>query len=180
VTLYRTIVADPPWPYERGLTGVTRVGRELRQRGVENYYDTMPIRMIKALGVPDLADRTGCHLYLWTTNHHIRAAFDVMDAWGFTYKALLTWVKQGNIGLGYHWRNQTEHVLFGMMGSYRTSDRARTNVFAAPKTGHSSKPEAFYDIVESMSAGPYLELFARRNRLGWDTWGNEALEMVQL
>jgi N6-adenosine-specific RNA methylase IME4 len=177
---YRTIVADPPWPDAYRLTGVTRVGREFRERGIEAQYPTMSLAEIKSLPVIEFADTAGTHLYLWTTNLHIRESFEVLDAWGFRYKALLTWVKQGHLGLGHHWRNQTEHVLFGVLGSLRTHDRGQVNVFSAPKRGHSVKPEAFLDIVERMSPGPYLELFARRNRLGWDTWGNEALEMVEL
>jgi N6-adenosine-specific RNA methylase IME4 len=166
---YKTIVADPPWAVPYKLTGVTRVGRMKRDRSVA--YSTMSIEDIRALPVADLAERVGSHLYLWATNVHLREAFGVMEAWGFTYKTTLTWVKQGNIGLGKYFRSQTEHVLFGVMGSLATLSRTQRTFFEAPKAGHSVKPPAFMDIVEVCSPGPYVELFARQPRFGWDSWG---------
>lgn len=167
---YATIVADPPWPDEHKLTGVTRVSRQKRDRGIDAQYSTMTLDEIRDLPVADIA-ADDAHLYLWTTNLHLPVTFAVMDAWGFTYKALITWVKRGHLGLGYHWRNQTEHALFGVRGSLRTLDRGQVNYVEAHKSGHSRKPQAFMDIVERMSPGPYLELFAREPRIGWDSWG---------
>lgn len=168
---YRTIVADPPWPDDIKLTGVTRVGREVRDRSIDAQYSTMTLDEIADLPVADLADDEGSHLYLWTTNLHLFDSRAIMEAWGFEYKVLITWVKEGHLGLGYHFRTQTEHALFGVRGSLRTEDRAQKNIVTAAKRGHSVKPPAFMDMVERMSPSPYVELFSREPRLGWHSWG---------
>lgn len=168
---YSTIVADPPWAdIGSRLTGVTRVGREVRDRSIGGQYSTLGTAAICALPVSTLA-ADDAHLYLWVTNIHLRTGFEVMDAWGFTYKNILTWCKTGHLGLGRWFRTQTEHVLFGTRGSLPTNDRTQTTYFTAAKRGHSVKPPAFGDLVERCSPGPYLELFARAPRLGWDSWG---------
>lgn len=169
---YTTITADPPWDdISKQRTGVTRVGREVRDRSIRAQYGTLDTAAICALPVADLA-APDAHLYLWATNLGIRDAFAVMDAWGFTYKALLTWCKDGHLGLGRYFRNQTEQVLFGVRGSLPTADRSQVTYFHGPKRGHSVKPPIFGDLVERCSPGPYLELFARAPRLGWDSWGH--------
>jgi N6-adenosine-specific RNA methylase IME4 len=167
---YRTIVADPPWPDEHKLTGVTRVGRVKKERGIDAQYSTLSMDDIAALAVADLA-ADDAHLYLWTTNLHLRQTFNVMDAWGFSFRTVLTWCKTGHLGLGHYFRTNTEHVLFGVRGSLRTEDRCQGTWFQAPKRGHSVKPPQFADVVERTSPGPYVELFARQPRLGWDHWG---------
>lgn len=171
---YRTIVADPPWRYDGPMGIPTRVGRVTVNRGAESQYDTMTLSEIKALPVGALADDQ-CHLYLWVTNKFLRDGFDVMEAWGFTYRATLTWVKQGNLGLGFWFRNQTEHVLFGTRGpTMALADKGIRTYFEAKKLGHSVKPPEFFEIAEKASPGPRVELFARTAREGWDRWGNEA------
>lgn len=160
--IFRVVVADPPWQY----------GNKATRGAAEDHYATMTIAELCAL---DIEERTAedAHLYLWVTNGFLREGFDVLAAWGFTYKTCLTWVKP-QMGMGNYFRSSTEHVLFGVRGSLRTQDRALVNWFEAPRGRHSSKPDSFYDLVERASAGPYLELFARRRRLGWESWGNEA------
>lgn len=102
--------------------------------------------------------------------------------WGFEPKTLLTWVKsEAGSGLGWYFRGDTEHVLFAVRGSLPISAEARvSNVFRGKRGRHSQKPESFLDLVETVSPGPYLEMFARRQRLNWSTWGNEALEHVEI
>ncbi len=169
---YRCIVADPPWRYVGPMGIPTRVGRVTRNRGVVDQYDTMTIDEIAALPVSDLAAEQS-HLYLWVTNGFLRQGFDVLDAWGFTYKACLTWVKTGNLGLGFWFRNQTEHVLFGTRGpTMALADRGIRTHFEAAKRGHSVKPAEFFSLCERATPGPYVELFARQSRLGWDSWGH--------
>ena len=173
MSLYRTIVADPPWPYDNQSWGVGAVDSE---------YTTMTFEDIRDLPVAGLADRNA-HLYLWVTNAKL-LDYDyavLVNAWGFSYKTLLTWHKTACLGIGHYFRGETEHVLFCTRGrgTIEPATRAR-NWFDAPRGSHSAKPDAFYDLVERVSPGPYLELFARRQRLGWDTWGNEALEHVEL
>jgi N6-adenosine-specific RNA methylase IME4 len=193
---YATLVIDPPWRYGPGtLPPSTHGGRT-----AEDNYPTMTNRDILALPVGDLA-ADDAHLYLWVTNPRLYGERDddsinpndLMKAWGFVYKTCLTWVKR-QVGLGFYFRGKTEHVLFGVRGRLPVPpSNRRPNVFetecdgdglafVAPRGpgGHSSKPDVFYDLVEATSPGPYLELFARRQRLGWATWGNEAFQDVAL
>jgi N6-adenosine-specific RNA methylase IME4 len=165
---YRTIVADPPWRYANGA---------IPQGGVKHQYSTLPWQDIAALPVEDYA-ADAAHLYLWVTNPQLIDGhpFEVMEAWGFRYVTMLTWQKLGPIGLGYYFRGETEHVLFGVRGKLRLRTKSASNHFAASKGAHSVKPDRFYELVERASPGPYLELFARRRRYGWDVMGNEAPE----
>jgi N6-adenosine-specific RNA methylase IME4 len=159
-TTFSTIVIDPPWRYENTIT----------RGAAEDHYPTMSMDELAALEMPAADD---AHLYLWVTNGFLREGFDLMDAWGFTYKACLTWCKP-QIGMGNYFRNSTEHVYFGLKGSLPTNANNVPTWFVADRTRHSAKPECFYDLVEMSSPGPRLEMFARRRRLGWHTWGNEA------
>lgn len=172
--LYRTVVADPPWRY----------GNTSTRGAAENHYPTMTIEELCDLETNGrrVADCVAddAHLYLWVTNNFLREAFAVLDAWGFAYKTCLTWVKP-QMGMGNYFRGSTEHILFGVRGSLRTAERNLVNWFEAPRAKHSAKPDCFYDLVEKASPGPYLELFARRARLGdWHYWGNESLESAEM
>ena len=140
----------------------------------------MTVDEIAALDVRALAERD-CHLYIWTINAYLRDTYSIAEAWGFKPSTLLTWCKRPNgIGLGGAYSTTTEHVLFCRRGTLAAKTRVDSTWYAWPRGPHSAKPEAFLDLVEQVSPGPYLELFARRNRLGWDTWGNECLEHVQV
>ncbi len=108
---------------------------------------------------------------MWAPVAKVPDALEVCSAWGFRYVGLLTWVKRG-LGLGTWWRVSTEHIVFGVRGSLRTAPNLR-NWFEAARTRHSAKPEAFYELVEQASPAPYLDLFARGERPGWQVWGNE-------
>jgi N6-adenosine-specific RNA methylase IME4 len=102
---------------------------------------------------------------------------EMMARWGFVYVTVLTWHKLGAPGMGWYFRGDTEHVLFGVKGKLGIPASERvSNHFAAAKSRHSAKPDRFYEIVERVSPEPRLELFARRRRFGWDVWGNEAPE----
>lgn len=174
---YRTIVADPPWAYSSAR--ITTTGKQRRAEALA-HYATMPLEDICALPIADLAE-DDAHLYLWVTNPLLFWAEKVINAWGFEYKTIITWEKQGTLGMGFHFRNQTEHVMFATRGKLPIPpDKRVKTIFQAPKKAHSQKPELFYDIVERVSPGPYLELFARRNRFNWDTWGNESLEHIEI
>jgi N6-adenosine-specific RNA methylase IME4 len=182
------IIADPPWQY----------GNTATRAAARGHYKTLSIgqlcgdellpdgtNLVKEVVRPKAADRA--HLYLWTTAGHLPQAFRVMEAWGFTYKTYLVWVKP-QMGLGNYFRVSTELVLFGIRGEMRTRDMALMNWFEARRGKHSAKPQKFYDLVTKASPGPYLELFARcdranqlegtcqcsRCRLGWEVWGNQA------
>ena len=183
---YRTIVADPPWPYAgEGAPGASSPKKNGEMdKSAKLPYPSMKLRDIEAIEPPSEDD---AHLYLWTTNAFLDPAFDVTRAWGFTPKTVLTWTKvhqtdplRVSMKVGYYFRGATEHCLFGVRGSLRTQVWNLPTGYLWPRLPHSVKPDAFFDLVEQASPGPYLELFARRNRLGWDTWGNESLEMVTL
>ena len=172
---FRTVLADPPWRFSNFGGRVAPESKRLFK------YPTLGIDEIAALPVAEAAD-TPAHLYLWVPNALVREGLRVLEAWGFEYMTNLVWKKTtaaGDLhrgGMGWYFRNATELVLFGVRGkSPRTlaPARAQPNLFEAPRTGHSQKPDDFYDLVERCSPGPYLELFARRPRAGWSQWGNE-------
>jgi N6-adenosine-specific RNA methylase IME4 len=171
---YRCIVADPPWhlPPTGPRTGNGWPGTE----GFHSVlpYPTMTLDEITALPVADLA-ADGAHLYLWTINRYVEASYAVARAWGFEPSTLITWAKPPRgLGLGGPWVLTTEHVLFCRRGSLKATGRIDSTWHAFPRRGHSRKPDEFLDLVEQVSPGPYVELFARRPREGWTVWGNEA------
>lgn len=165
---YATIVIDPPWDW-----GDEGDGDQLGRARPD--YATMSIDQLAALDVAKLAD-DDCHIYLWITNRSLPKGFRLLEAWGFRYVTMLTWVKP-SFGMGNYFRGQTEHVLFGVRGSQPLKRRDAATVFHAPRgpAGHSSKPPQFLELVESCSPGPYLEMFSRSHRDGWVTWGENAL-----
>ena len=145
-----------------------------------NRYSTMTLEEIKTLPVADVCTENA-HLYLWIPNALIQYGLDVMEAWGFKYKTNLIWYKirkdggPDRRGVGFYFRNVTEIVLFGVKGSMRTLQPGRSmpNIVSSRKREHSRKPDELYEVIEQCSPGPYLELFARTKRAGWDVWGNE-------
>jgi N6-adenosine-specific RNA methylase IME4 len=171
---YRTIVADPPWQVGRGPEWSSN------GRSRDLPYPTMTIEDIAALPVMGLA-QDEAHLYLWTINAYIENAYEITRRWGFKPSTLLTWCKQPHgIGLGGSYILTTEHILFARRGVLPAGERVPSTWWEWPRGIHSTKPEAFLDMVERVSPSPRIELFARRNRLGWDTWGHESLNHVQL
>jgi N6-adenosine-specific RNA methylase IME4 len=177
---YRTILADPPWDVHQKPRSTSPETGWSRVKPAGNHYPVMPLDAIRALPARNYAD-DNAHLWLWVTNATIHMGRDVMEAWGFSYRSCLTWVKYGvTPGLGMYLRNQTEHLLLGIRGSAPIQFRSQATWFVAPRQEHSHKPEEQYAIVERCSPGPYLELFARRRRPGWDVWGNEVSSDVDL
>jgi N6-adenosine-specific RNA methylase IME4 len=162
---YRTILADPPWQMNQ--TG---------NRGASRHYPLMSLDRICALPLKRFSAEDA-HLWLWVTNADILQQVQVMEAWGFSYRSCLTWIKP-RFGLGFYLRNQTEHLLFGVRGHAPVQFRGQGTWFYAPLQDHSHKPEEAYAIIERLSPGPRLELFARRKRPGWDAWGNEIMPDV--
>jgi N6-adenosine-specific RNA methylase IME4/ParB-like chromosome segregation protein Spo0J len=153
---FQVIVADPPWRYDSGGS---------------LPYPTMDIEEIKAMPVGEIADDNAI-LWLWTTNAHLRVAFDVVAAWGFEYRTLLTWVKD-RMGTGEWLRGQTEHCMLAIRGKPVFLHGNHTTVLQAARREHSRKPEEFYVLVEAISPGGKLDLFARQARKGWHVFGNE-------
>lgn len=167
---YRTIYADPPW-HEKG-------GGKIK-RGADRHYPLMRTEDVMALPIEQIADESGCHLYLWATNNFLPDALKVMEAWGFRYVTTITWFK-----LGQYFRGRTEHCLFGVKGKlpYKILNGKRqqgVTGFISPKGRHSEKPEEMRKMIEVVSYGPSIELFARKKTDGWDAWGNEICETIQ-
>lgn len=159
-TQYRTILADPPWDIQ-----------QQGGRGADRHYPLMSLERIKAMPIAELA-APDSHCWLWVTNATLRAGYDVLEAWGFVPRSPLTWIKP-RLGLGNYLRNATEHLILGTRGNAPVQFRAQPTWMFAPLQDHSHKPEEQYAVIERISGGPYLELFARRRQPGWDAWGNE-------
>lgn len=179
---YRTIVVDPPWHYESWPGAMSESSNRVASGDVpfgirkRIDYPTLTIEAITALPLRELAHPDGCHLYLWTTNRYLPDAMNIVRAWGFRYSQLLIWAKTPmGLGPGGTFAQNAEYVVFARRGSLRHQRRLDSVWFNWPRTTvHSKKPEHFLDMVEQVSPGPYVELFARRHRMGWDVWGNES------
>ncbi|MFJ9781076.1 MT-A70 family methyltransferase [Amycolatopsis sp. NPDC101161] len=160
---FRTILVDPPWDVlQKGSYGAGR------------HYQLMTLDSIKAMPIGDLAEDSA-HLWLWVTNATLRDGYDVAESWGFTVRSPLTWVKF-HLGLGRYLRNSTEHLLLATRGKAPVRFRSQPTWLNAPVQDHSHKPEEQYALIERVSPGPYLELFARRrppSNADWSVWGNE-------
>jgi N6-adenosine-specific RNA methylase IME4 len=168
---YSCIVADPPWQLD---TGPDVMGGTGEQGHDQLSYAQMSLDAIAALDVGAIA-APNAHLYLWTTNRYIEAAYDIARAWGFKPSELLTWCKQPRgIGLGDTFRHTTEFILFARRGSLTSRQIIDRTHFDWPRGKHSVKPQAFYELVESVTPPPYLDMFARRARPQWTVWGAEA------
>lgn len=185
--MYGTIVIDPPWPYRNRddnafPTALVKDGSRRQYRASSHMrYGSMSISELAALPLTQWVGGEA-HLYVWTTNSFLVEAHDLVRAWGFDYKTMITWGKTQDDGepsrkMGFWYRSATEHCLFATRGQLRLTDAvpAPSTLFLHRRLPHSVKPEAFYDMVERYSPGPFLDVFSRRARLGWDTWGAEAL-----
>lgn len=173
---FATILADPPWQFQN------RTGKMAPEHKRLNRYGTMNLNDILALPVSQISADTA-HLYLWVPNALLPEGLRVLEAWGFQYKSNLIWHKvrkdggPDGRGVGFYFRNTTELILFGVKGkNARTlaAGRSQVNIIRSMKREHSRKPDELYEIIESCSPTPRLELFARGSRHGWATWGNQA------
>jgi N6-adenosine-specific RNA methylase IME4 len=173
---FHTVLADPPWQFQNKTGKVAPEHKRLAR------YGTMTLDEIAALPVHRLVTDPA-HLYLWVPNALLPEGLRVMQAWGFQYKSNIVWHKvrkdggPDGRGVGFYFRNVTELVLFGVRGkSARTlsAGRRQVNFLATRKREHSRKPDELYPIIEACSPGPFLELFARGPRKGWNVWGNQA------
>ena len=167
LTVFGTILADPPWP--QPMAGKYKSRKHGRPDKLP--YKTMTVEDIAALSVPQLADHAA-HLYLWTTAGFLREAFEVIDAWGFVYKTNMVWVKP-QMGIGNYVRLSHEHLMIGLKGKTRTKGSSQKSWIEANRTKHSRKPEEFRAAIESMSDGPYLEMYGRQPIASWVVYGNQ-------
>lgn len=160
---FRTIYADPPWPYQN---------RAARGAAAKHYevlsLDAICREPVTQLAYPD------SHLHLWTTNGFLREAFTVIDAWQFTYKSCFVWIKP-QLGAGNYWRVGHEFLLFALRGSCPFLNHAEPSWLIHPRTEHSKKPEIVRQRIETVSPGPYLEVYGREAFLNseWTVYGNQ-------
>jgi N6-adenosine-specific RNA methylase IME4 len=159
--IFDVILADPPWEYY------------LQKRGSTlGHYEAQPTEDIRKLKIPSADNAV---LFLWATNPKLEEALEVMKAWGFQYKTNLVWVKD-KIGTGYYFRGQHELLFLGTKGNMGVPEEQNrpSSVLNAPRTEHSEKPLEVYKLIETMyPVGKRLELYARKKREGWESWGNE-------
>jgi N6-adenosine-specific RNA methylase IME4/ParB-like chromosome segregation protein Spo0J len=170
---YSVIYADPPWSFDAW----SGAGKD---RAAENHYPTMSQAEIEALSVGSLA-ADDCALFLWCVMPQLPEALRAIEAWGFSYKTCaFVWVKQTRdeekfaTGMGYWTRANAELCLLATRGSPQRLNADVHQVVFSPRLEHSEKPEEVAARIERLVSGPYIELFARKNRGGWDAWGNQA------
>jgi N6-adenosine-specific RNA methylase IME4 len=173
---FGAILADPPWQFQN------KTGKVAPEHHRLSRYATLTLDDIGRLPVAQVAAGVA-HLYLWVPNALLPEGLAVMEAWGFRYKSNIVWHKvrkdggSDGRGVGFYFRNVTELVLFGVRGrNARTlaAGRRQVNYLSSRKREHSRKPDELYPIIEACSPGPFLELFARGVRPGWETWGHQA------
>ncbi len=176
---YAAILADPPWAFE------TYSGPAVPARG-EQPYKTLSTDMLCGMPVEDMAARDSV-LFLWVTWPMLLAGLEVISAWGFKYKTCaFAWMKadgtQLNMfpehysvraGMGYWTMSNSEVCLLATRGKPKRLNADVRQGIIEPRREHSRKPDEIYRRIERLVAGPYLELFARQTRIGWDSWGNE-------
>ena len=175
---FGTVLADPPWRFQN------RTGKVAPEHRRLSRYETLSVEEIADLPIANHV-KDVAHCYLWVPNALLPAGLDVLSSWGFEYKTNLIWHKvrkdggSDGRGVGFYFRNVTELILFGIRGKgARTLEagRRQVNLIATRKREHSRKPDEQYEIIESCSRGPYLELFGRGRRDGWTLWGNQACD----
>ena len=187
---FGTILADPPWSFsDKG----SRIAPDWKE---SHLYSTMSAREILDLPV-DLLAADSAHCYVWTTDVHLPLALSCLQHWGFVYKKTLVWVKRRSattpirctdadlsgefevmngplqIGMGHYYRSVKELCLFGTRGKAPAAVHNLPDVFEAPRTQHSVKPDRIHEWAEKLSPGPRVELFARRSKPGWEAWGDQ-------
>jgi len=174
---FNVIVADPPWRFESW-------SDKGKAKAADNHYETMGLDDIKRLPVADVA-ASDCLLLMWAVNPMLPQALDVMSAWGFRYKTLgfcwakasknsnPSWAPKWHMGLGYWTRANVEVCLLGTRGKPKRCSQGVRQLIVSPVREHSRKPDEFYERTMRLADGPYLEMFARQERKGWSTWGNE-------
>lgn len=172
---YGVIYADPPWLFRNWSAKGTG-------RNAVSHYDCLGINKLMALPIADLAARD-CVLFLWATDPLLHRAMQLISAWGFEYKTVgFYWIKLNAkpkhaadffTGLGYWTRANPEQCLMATRGKpVRIAKDVRRLVIESRRE-HSRKPDCIREHIERLVSGPYLELFARETKSGWDCWGDQ-------
>lgn len=175
---YAAIAIDPPWKFKR---------RSMKNASRLPPYRTMTFSEIKALPVQELAAKD-CVLFLWTTGPHLVESIEIMKAWGFKYSSLaFVWIKTNpnaghlfydrnsfHVGMGYTTRKNAEYCLLGRRGRPKRMSKKVQELIIEARREHSRKPEQFYERVLEYSAGPRADVFSREDRVGFDSFGDQA------
>jgi N6-adenosine-specific RNA methylase IME4 len=168
----RVLVADPPWEFNDVLPGPGR--------GAAKHYDVLTLDQIKAFPLPHM--QRDSLLFMWRVSSQVEEAYQVVRAWGFEPKSEIVWEKltdpidarpKRHFGMGHYVRLEHESCIIATRGSPDIKDRSIRSTFKAPIGVHSAKPDEFYQMVQQLSFGPFVELFARTARVGWRQYGNE-------
>ncbi len=169
---YNVIYADPPWSFKT-------YSDKGKDRSPENHYSTMNFKDICNLPVNNIANDNSV-LLMWVIDPLLDKAFKVIDAWGFKYKTVgFTWAKTNKkslgffTGLGYWTRGNPEMCLLATKGKPKRISKSVPQLVVEQRREHSRKPDIMYNHIENLLDGPYIELFARTKRKGWDCWGNQ-------
>jgi len=180
---YKTIVIDPPWKY--GKWGAASEKAQMVNTYIapakEMDYNTMTVEEISNLPIKNLCD-DNCEVYLWTTQKYLPNAFAVLKSWGLKYCQTLTWCKKPmGTGQGGVYCPTTEFLLLARRGKMPKVKRVYSTWWQHKRQKrHSTKPEFFQDMIETVSEEPRLEMFARRERKGWSVFGNEVENSIDL
>lgn len=177
---YNTVVIDPPWNIEIEKNGFSR--NDKHRAPTEMPYQTMTLDEIKQFPISDFAN-IGAHVYCWTTNKRLRDAFDVLQAWGVNFHIVINWLKTDGMAPAMGYVYGAEYCLLGFFGRpmQKFTSIGALNWLKTKHNGpgeHSKKPDAFYRLVEKMSPEPYIDIFSRQRRYGWESWGNEVPEVI--
>jgi N6-adenosine-specific RNA methylase IME4 len=175
---FKCVVADPPWtPSLHKNTAGRKSPKNGHRKGPQGYYPTMSVEEI--IKYKPETDKKA-HLYLWVLSQHIDWGYIVARKWGFEPQQMITWAKP-TLGTG-QFQCNTEHVLVCRKGGpvENAFGKTKGTWFNWKRTRHSEKPDEFFKLVESVSSGPYLEMFARKKRDGWFSWGNEVINDIQI
>ena len=169
---YKVIYADPPWTFKT-------FSDKGKGRSPEQHYDVLDLPAISRLPINSISEDNSV-LLMWVIDPLLDKAFDVIKAWGFKYKTVaFTWAKTNKTkpgfftGLGYWTRGNPEMCLLATKGKPKRLSKSVPQLVIEQRREHSRKPDIMYQHIENLLEGPYIELFARQQREGWDSWGNE-------
>jgi N6-adenosine-specific RNA methylase IME4 len=170
---YGAILCDPPWAFK------TYSGTHTTpHRGVQDHYATMTVSGLKSIPVRDWAAKN-CALFMWVVDSHLPGGIGLATAWGFEFKTIAFVWDKSKIGMGYWTRKQSEVCLLFTCGKPSRLSKGVRQIIRAPRREHSRKPDEIYSSIESLVCGPYLEMFARQQWPGWDSWGDETTRFAR-
>lgn len=176
---YGAICADPPWYFRN-------YSEKGAGRNAVSHYDCMDLKHISAMNVSAFAEKD-CVLFLWAIDPLLPKAIELIEAWGFTYKTVaFYWAKTNKnseleklsekdffTGLGYWTRANVEQCLLATRGKPPRMAKDVRRLIVSKRREHSRKPDEAYSRIERLVRGPYLDLFSRQSRAGWDALGEQ-------